>query len=215
MNCTNCKDIICAEAYCFLRGTEKMQLCNNCGGDWYNGIWETEGWQRLTAKQIARIERIRAERAKAKREKEEKCICESDEKPNPLCPDHQCCWACSTQSVPITLNEKRGLWLCGGCNDKGDSCPRIQAERMRRYDEKIKKMDEDFDKKFKNTDLGFLLKDLKLPSVVKMECACGCKGKSCVSCGAHVQQRDQYIMVERKHIHCLWCYKNAKKNKGK
>ena len=46
------------------------------------------------------------------------------------------------------------------------------------------------------------------------ECACGCKGKSCVSCGAHVQQRDQYVLVERKHIHCLWCYKDKKK-KGK
>ena len=43
------------------------------------------------------------------------------------------------------------------------------------------------------------------------ECACGCKGKSCVSCGAHVQQRDQYVLVERKHIHCLWCYKDKKK----
>ena len=50
------------------------------------------------------------------------CICESDKNPNPLCPDHQCCWACSTQSVPITLNEHSRLWLCDGCNDKGDWC---------------------------------------------------------------------------------------------
>lgn len=64
MNCTNCKDIFWIEANWFLRGTEKMQLCDNCGGDWYNGIFEKDGWQRLTAKQIARIERIRAERAK-------------------------------------------------------------------------------------------------------------------------------------------------------
>jgi len=98
----------------------------------------------LNAKQIARIERIRAEWEIARierllivvkkeretilkelsrgREEEEECICESDKKPNPLCPDHQCCWACSTQSVPITLNEHDRLWLCGGCNDKGDWC---------------------------------------------------------------------------------------------
>ena len=50
------------------------------------------------------------------------CICESNENPNPLCPDHQCCWACSTQSVPITLNEHSRLWLCDGCNDKGEWC---------------------------------------------------------------------------------------------
>jgi hypothetical protein len=55
-------------------------------------------------------------------EEEEDCICESDENPNPLCPDHQCCWACSTQSVPITLNEHSRLWLCDKCNDKGDWC---------------------------------------------------------------------------------------------
>lgn len=46
---------------------------------------------------------------------------------------------------------------------------------------------------------------------IAKKCACGCKGKSCVSCGAHVQQRDQYLLVERKHIHCLWCYKDKKK----
>jgi hypothetical protein len=66
MNCTNCKDIFCFEANWFLRGIEKMQLCDNCGGSWYDGIYEKEGWQRLTEKQIARIERIRAERAAAK-----------------------------------------------------------------------------------------------------------------------------------------------------
>lgn len=55
-------------------------------------------------------------------EEEEECICESDKKPNPLCPDHQCCWACSTQSVPITLNEEQRLWLCDECNDLGDWC---------------------------------------------------------------------------------------------
>lgn len=166
----------------------------------------------LTAKQTARIQRIRAERAERKVDQrdspnvfpykkcafchersscgnytdddewkcescapENDCICESDEKPNHLCPDHQCCWACGTQSVPVTLNDKRGLWLCGGCDKKCDSCPRIQARRR------------------------------------ENNCACGCKGKSCVSCGAHVQQRDQYVLVERKHIHCLWCYKDKKK----
>jgi hypothetical protein len=50
------------------------------------------------------------------------CICESEKTPNPLCPDHQCCWACSTQSLPIGLNEHSRLWLCDGCNDKGDWC---------------------------------------------------------------------------------------------
>ena len=55
-------------------------------------------------------------------EDDDDCICESDKNPNPLCPDHQCCWTCSTQSVPIGLNEHSRLWLCDGCNDKGDWC---------------------------------------------------------------------------------------------
>jgi hypothetical protein len=83
----------------------------------YHGTMKFWGDDELTAKQTARIQRIRAERAE-----EEECICESEKNPNPLCPDHQCCWACSTQSVPIGLNEHSRLWLCDGCNDKGDWC---------------------------------------------------------------------------------------------
>jgi hypothetical protein len=24
-----------------------MVLCDNCGGDWYNGIFERDGWNRV------------------------------------------------------------------------------------------------------------------------------------------------------------------------
>ena len=45
--CTNCRDPTCDEAYKFSRGAEVMVLCDNCGGDWYNGIWEKDGWKRV------------------------------------------------------------------------------------------------------------------------------------------------------------------------
>jgi len=156
MECANCCEAFVGtyEGYYFTKGADEIRLCRCCKDEYLalGGLgWKLVENTELIAKQIA--------------DDDDDCICESDKNPNPLCPDHQCCWACSTQSVPITLNEKRCLWLCGGCNDKGDSCPRIQAERIRRYDEKMRKMDEEFDKKFPNTDLGFLLKGLKLPSV--------------------------------------------------
>lgn len=45
--CTNCRDSTCDEAYKFSRGAEVMVLCDGCGGDWYNGIWERDGWKRV------------------------------------------------------------------------------------------------------------------------------------------------------------------------
>lgn len=45
--CTNCRDSTCDEAYKFSRGAEVMVLCDGCGGDWYNGIWERDGWNRV------------------------------------------------------------------------------------------------------------------------------------------------------------------------
>ena len=45
--CTNCRDSTCDEAYKFYRGAEVMVLCDNCGGDWYNGIFERDGWNRV------------------------------------------------------------------------------------------------------------------------------------------------------------------------
>ena len=45
--CTNCRDSTCDEAYKFSRGAEVMVLCDGCGGSWYNGIWERDGWKRV------------------------------------------------------------------------------------------------------------------------------------------------------------------------
>ena len=75
----------------------------------------------LTAKQIARIERIRAERAERIVDQRD-CICKSEREPHFLCMDHQCCWKCSTQKGLIHLNRDSRLWLCDGCNDMGDWC---------------------------------------------------------------------------------------------
>lgn len=47
----------------------------------------------------------------------------------------------------------------------------------------------------------------------KSVCVCGCEGKSCVSCGAHVQSKNQYKKVEHKHIHCLDCYRQVRNAK--
>jgi hypothetical protein len=44
---TNCRDSTCDEAYKFYRGAEVMVLCDACGGDWYNGIFERDGWNRV------------------------------------------------------------------------------------------------------------------------------------------------------------------------
>lgn len=133
------------------------------------------------------------------------CEPDVDDRDSPNIFPYKKCGICSERSSCGNYTDD-DVWRCEDCGE---------VERIRRYDEKMRKMDEEFDKKFPNTDIGFLLKDLKLPSVIKTECACGCKGKSCVSCGAHVQQKDQYVLVDRKHIHCLWCNKDRKKKSKK
>jgi len=104
MNCTNCKDRICNESYWFLRGTEKMTLCDNCGGDFYNGIFEKEGWQRLTEKQIARIERIRAERAER--------IVDQRDSPN-VAPYKKCAFCHERSSCGNYTDDDQ--WQCESC----------------------------------------------------------------------------------------------------
>ena len=103
MNCENCCEAFVGtyEGYYVSKDDKTMRVCRCCKNEYV-----MMGWIGI----------------KVPEEDEEKCICESDKKPNPLCPEHQCCWACSTQSVPITLNEHSRLWLCDGCNDKGDWC---------------------------------------------------------------------------------------------
>jgi len=113
MECANCCEAFVGtyEGYYFTKGADEIRLCRCCKDEYLalGGLgWKLVENTELIAKQIA--------------DDDDDCICESDKNPNPLCPDHQCCWACSTQSVPITLNEHSRLWLCDGCNDKGDWC---------------------------------------------------------------------------------------------
>ena len=117
MDCANCCEAFVGtyEGYYFTKGTDEIRLCRCCKVEYLmlGGLgWKLVENTKLTAKQIARIERIRAERAAKK-----------------AAPD--CCHTCGDISDEYTCRD--GKLYCDGCeavrrNNIADWCGSLNVD---------------------------------------------------------------------------------------
>jgi hypothetical protein len=114
MNCANCCDAFVGtyEGYYFTKGADEIRLCRCCKVEYLalGGLgWKLVENTELTAKQIARIERIRAERA-------ERIV---DQRDSPNIYPYKLCGFCTERKSCGSYNDEYNCWECESCaNDE-------------------------------------------------------------------------------------------------